>query len=103
MGRGQQLDNAAILKKHSVSAYAAHLAMKKNNSRHTVSRRAFAASLASAPWIARAQPASLTATVTVNTERTIGDIDPKIYGNFIEHLGRCIYGGVFEEGSPLSD
>jgi alpha-N-arabinofuranosidase len=33
----------------------------------------------------------------------IGDIDPKIYGNFIEHLGRCIEGGVFDEGSPLSD
>ena len=26
-----------------------------------------------------------------------------IYGNFIEHLGRCIDGGVFQEGSPLSD
>ena len=28
---------------------------------------------------------------------------PKIYGNFIEHLGRCIDGGVFDEKSPLSD
>ncbi len=26
-----------------------------------------------------------------------------IYGNFIEHLGRCIDGGIFEEKSPLSD
>ena len=33
----------------------------------------------------------------------MGEVDPKIYGNFIEHLGRCIYGGVWEEGSPLSD
>ena len=33
----------------------------------------------------------------------IGDIDPKIYGNFLEHLGRCIEGGVFDEGSPLAD
>ena len=30
-------------------------------------------------------------------------IDPNIYGNFIEHLGRCIYGGIYEENSPLSD
>ena len=30
-------------------------------------------------------------------------IDPKIYGNFAEHLGRCIEGGIFEEGSRLSD
>ena len=39
----------------------------------------------------------------IDTERVIGDIDPKIYGNFIEHLGRCIEGGVFDEKSPLSD
>ena len=26
-----------------------------------------------------------------------------IYGNFIEHLGRCITGGIFEENNPLSD
>ena len=30
-------------------------------------------------------------------------MDRRIFGNFIEHLGRCIYGGIFEEGSPLSD
>ena len=41
--------------------------------------------------------------IKVDLERTIGEIDPKIYGNFIEHLGRCIYGGVFDFGSPLAD
>src|SRR5207249_4867822 len=35
--------------------------------------------------------------------RRIGNVDRRIFGNFIEHLGRCIYGGIFEEGSPLSD
>lgn len=30
------------------------------------------------------------------------DIDPKIYSGFIEHMGRCIYGGIYEPG-PLSD
>src|SRR5699024_12176761 len=30
-------------------------------------------------------------------------INKNIYGNFAEHLGRCIYGGIYEEGSPLSD
>ena len=39
----------------------------------------------------------------MDTERVIGDIDPMIYGNFIEHLGRCIDGGIFEEGHKLSD
>ena len=45
----------------------------------------------------------LKARVKIDTERVISDIDPKIYGNFIEHLGRCIDGGIFEEKSPLSD
>ena len=43
------------------------------------------------------------ATLKVDLERRLGTIDPSIYGNFIEHLGRCIYGGVYDEGSPLAD
>ena len=35
--------------------------------------------------------------------RRIAKIDPKIYGHFVEHFGRCIYGGIYEEGSALSD
>src|SRR5437867_11553776 len=68
-----------------------------------LSRRSFSAALLAFPAIARAQNALPNATIKINTGRTVGDIDLKIYGNFIEHLGRCIYGGVFEEGSPLSD
>ena len=69
-----------------------------------MSRRSFAAAIAAAPWVAaHAQQVPLRARVKVDTERVIGDIDPKIYGNFIEHLGRCIEGGVFDEKSPLSD
>jgi len=30
-------------------------------------------------------------------------ISDMVYGHFIEHLGRCIYGGIYERGSPLSD
>ncbi len=68
-----------------------------------ISRRTFAGSLVAAPFILKAQPAPLRARIKIDTERVIGDIDPKIYGNFIEHLGRCIDGGIFEEKSPLSD
>ena len=68
-----------------------------------LSRRRFSTSLALAPWILRAQPGPLKARVKIDTERVIGEIDPKIYGNFIEHLGRCIDGGVFDEKSPLAD
>lgn len=44
-----------------------------------------------------------TGRITVNPSRKIGEVDPRIYGGFIEHLGRCIYGGVVDEGSTLSD
>ena len=41
--------------------------------------------------------------IHIDLARRIGTVDRRIFGNFIEHLGRCIYGGIFEEGSPLSD
>ena len=43
------------------------------------------------------------ALVKLDLDRTLGTIDERIFGGFIEHLGRCIYGGVFEPGSPRSD
>lgn len=43
------------------------------------------------------------ARIKIDFDRKIGTIDRNIYGNFIEHLGRCIYGGIYDEGSPLSD
>lgn len=43
------------------------------------------------------------ARIKVDIERQKGEIDRNIYGNFVEHLGRCIYGGLYEPGSPLSD
>ena len=65
-----------------------------------LSRRTFAlsaAGTAAAPYVLRGQQGALRARVKIDTERVIGDIDPKIYGNFIEHSGRCIDGGIFEE------
>ena len=34
---------------------------------------------------------------------TIGRIDPRMYGSFIEHLGRAVYGGIYEPGHPAAD
>lgn len=70
----------------------------------SISRRAFSLGLAAAtPAILSAVPSSRDARVKIDTERVIGEIDKHIYGNFTEHLGRCIEGGIFEENSPLSD
>jgi len=67
------------------------------------SRRSVTAAALAAPFLMAAKQGPLKARVKIDTERRIGEIDRKIYGNFIEHLGRCIDGGVFEEGSALSD
>jgi alpha-N-arabinofuranosidase len=47
--------------------------------------------------------AAQTATITVQADKPGVQISPQLYGQFIEHLGRCINGGIFEPGSPLSD
>ncbi len=33
----------------------------------------------------------------------VGEVDKRIFGSFIEHLGRAVYGGIYQPGSPLSD
>lgn len=46
---------------------------------------------------------SVSASVVVHTGSPAKSCDPMIYGGFIEHFGRQIYGGVYEPGSPLAD
>jgi len=43
------------------------------------------------------------AKITIDLDRKIGNVDPRIYSAFAEQLGRCVYGGIYDEGSPLSD
>ncbi len=43
------------------------------------------------------------AKIKLDVERTIGEVSPLIYGNFVEHLGRNIYGGIYDPGSKLAD
>ena len=33
----------------------------------------------------------------------VAEIDKRIYGSFIEHLGRAVYGGIYEPGHPEAD
>ena len=60
----------------------------------------------SAAGLARTQPNAAPAEVThvrIGAAEVTARVNPMIFGQFIEHLGRCIYGGIYEEGSPLSD
>lgn len=43
------------------------------------------------------------ARIKLDIDRTVGEVDSLLYGSFVEHLGRHIYGGIFEPGSPLAD
>jgi alpha-N-arabinofuranosidase len=62
----------------------------------------FLASFPTRIWATAAMPAA-TARVTIDPRQEIGRIDPKVYGHFLEHLERVIYGGVFDPGSAKSD
>ncbi len=43
------------------------------------------------------------AKLTANKSYDLGEISPKLYGSFIEHLGRAVYGGIYEPGHPTAD
>src|ERR1700752_1255650 len=59
--------------------------------------------LCSSLSLVNAQQSATTAKIKIDIDRAIGEVHPHLFGNFAEHLGRMIYGGIYEEGSPLSD
>ena len=44
-----------------------------------------------------------TAQIVLADEFVVGDVDPRLFGSFIEHMGRCVYTGVYEPGHPTAD
>lgn len=44
-----------------------------------------------------------TVSITVHPEFSHGDIDPRIFGSFVEHIGRCVYTGIYEPSHPTAD
>ena len=43
------------------------------------------------------------AKLTLASEFRTGKTDKRIYGSFVEHLGRCVYGGIFDPAHPEAD
>lgn len=41
--------------------------------------------------------------ITINADKSLGNINPFIYGQFIEYMGRCIDGGIYDENPAVSD
>ena len=71
------------------------------NANHSLSRRQFiagtAAMAASAlvPKRLFGSSAAAIQRVTINTAAEIGLVKPEFHGHFIEHLGSCVYGGLW--------
>src|SRR5262245_48430333 len=58
-------------------------------------------SLALLPRPARA--AEVPTRVILDPARRLADLDRRLFGSFLEHIGRAIYGGIFEPGSTRAD
>jgi alpha-N-arabinofuranosidase len=43
------------------------------------------------------------AKMIVDKDFVVGRVDDRLYGSFIEHLGRAVYGGIYEPGHPQAD
>lgn len=43
------------------------------------------------------------AEIIINKNYTVGEVDKRIYGSFIEHIGRAVYSGIYEPDHPTAD
>ena len=43
------------------------------------------------------------AKMVLDKEFHVGEVDYRVYGSFIEHLGRAVYGGIYEPGHPSAN
>ena len=42
-------------------------------------------------------------TLHLHTRYQVGPVDRRIFGGFLEHMGRAVYGGVYDPESPRAD
>jgi alpha-L-arabinofuranosidase len=43
------------------------------------------------------------AKIVVDPAYTVGPLNRRLFGSFVEHLGRCVYDGIYEPGHPSAD
>jgi alpha-N-arabinofuranosidase len=53
--------------------------------------------------VANQTSSAAVARAVVDPALVLGELDRRLFGGFVEHLGRCIYGGIFEPGHPKAD
>jgi alpha-L-arabinofuranosidase len=45
----------------------------------------------------------VSARLTIDPRLTVGPLDRRLFGSFVEHLGRCVYDGIYEPGHRSAD
>ena len=43
------------------------------------------------------------ARIAIDRYSVLSEVDPRLYGSFVEHLGRCVYDGIYQPGHPAAD
>jgi alpha-L-arabinofuranosidase len=43
------------------------------------------------------------ARIILDADFAVSELDRRLFGVFVEHLGRCVYTGIFEPGHPTAD
>lgn len=46
---------------------------------------------------------TMTSTIKLDPENVVAPVGRRTFGSFVEHLGRCVYSGIFEPGHPAAD
>lgn len=41
--------------------------------------------------------------IVIDRDFTVSDVPRRLFGSFVEHMGRCVYTGIFEPGHPEAD
>ncbi len=45
----------------------------------------------------------LSASITFRRDTVVAPVNRRLFGSFVEHLGRCVYDGIYEPGHPSAD
>ncbi|MFN3538225.1 MAG: alpha-N-arabinofuranosidase, partial [Brevundimonas sp.] len=45
----------------------------------------------------------LSSKIIADRDFVISPLDRRVFGTFVEHMGRCVYGGIYEPGHKTAD
>ena len=54
------------------------------------------------PAAAQTPPGRRAATLTLDPAFTVAEVDRRMFGSFVEHMGRCVYTGIYEPDHPTA-